>query len=169
MPGGPDAVPQFRPEYMRFSLRYAASAIHRWGIYPNEPIPARRRVIRYTGERINQKEVRRRLVRPNLYLFVISPRYTIDGAVGGSGAEYINHSCEPNLWANVKRGQIWLVSLRPIAAGEELLLDYRISSEAAPVPCHCGAPSCRGFINLYRSEAEAAGPGAPVAGEAEAP
>lgn len=148
MPGGPDAVPKISKAHSRFALRKGESKIHRWGIYAKEDIPARRRVIEYTGLKIGLAEVRRRQIRPNLYLFVLTDQLAIDGAIGGSGAEYINHSCSPNVYANVRRGHIWLVSLRKIEAGEELLLDYRIRNSARKIECHCGSPACRGFLNL---------------------
>ena len=84
----------------------------------------------YTGERINPREVRRRSVRPRIYIFWVSHRVAIDGAIGGSGAEFINHSCAPNLIARNRHGRIHFVSLRPIAVGEELLLDYQVGGDA---------------------------------------
>ncbi len=150
IPGGPDAVPAIQPDHCKFELRHAASPIHRWGIFTNEAIPARRRVIEYTGQRIDATEVRRRLVRPQLYLFRLNSRHSIDGAIGGSGAEYINHSCAPNLYARNSRGHIWLLSIRRIEAGDELLLDYRIGGDIDLIPCRCGSPSCRGYLNAPR-------------------
>lgn len=147
LPGGPDALPRVDPRHSRFRLASAPSAIHRWGIFAAEPIPARRRVIEYCGQRIGQAEVARRSVRPNLYIFWLNPRAAIDGAIGGSGAEFVNHCCDPNLYARVSRGHVHLVSLRRIAAGEELSFDYRIIGEGGPVACHCGSPKCRGFMN----------------------
>lgn len=147
LPGGPDARPVLDPTTNRYALRYGPSTIHRWGIFATEDIPERRRVIEYTGERITRKEAFRRALRPQLYLFYVSPTRLIDGAIGGSGAEYINHSCEPNLRAKVSRGRLYLLSLRPIEAGEELLLDYKVSSDGPRLPCHCGAASCRGYLN----------------------
>lgn len=147
LPGGPDTVPRICKQVCPFRLEYRASPIHRWGIFAAEPIPARRRVIEYTGERIDPDEVRRRSVRPRMYIFWVSPRLAIDGAIGGSGAEFINHGCEPNLISRVRQRRVHLVSLRAIAAGEELLLDYRIRGDVPLLPCHCGAPDCRGFLN----------------------
>ncbi|HKE93617.1 MAG TPA: SET domain-containing protein-lysine N-methyltransferase [Povalibacter sp.] len=147
LPGGPGTVPRLDPGCCNFRLRYAASPIHRWGIFASETIPARRRVIRYTGERINVREARRRSVRQHLYLFWTSPRFAIDGAIGGSGAEFVNHSCEPNLRAHIARGRIHLVSLRRIAAGEELTLDYHLAADSPEVRCLCGSPRCRGVLN----------------------
>jgi SET domain-containing protein len=148
MPGGPDAVPNIVPEHCRFPMHYAESSIHRLGVFADSEIPPRRRVIEYTGLKVGPEQVRRRMIRQNLYIFTISKKVAVDGATGGSGAEYINHSCEPNLWAKVTRGHIWLISLRRIAKGEELLLDYRIRGDYRLVKCRCGAPNCRGYLNL---------------------
>ena len=148
LPGGPDARPGLNPAACYFALHHARSPIHRWGIFASEAIPAGRRVIEYTGERISPQEAARRSLRSQLYLFYLSPTQQIDGAIGGSGAEYINHSCEPNLRAAVSRRRLYLLSLRPIEAGEELLLDYRISSDGPRMPCCCGTDNCRGYLNM---------------------
>ena len=48
------------------------------------------------------------------------------------------------------RGRIVYFSRQPIAHGEELTLDYKYNSRLDPMPCHCGAPTCRGIMNLPR-------------------
>ena len=131
----------------RFALEVRDSAIHRYGVFAAERIPVAQQVIEYTGERISYAEASRRSVRPYLYLFWLTPGLLIDGAVGGSGAEYINHSCEPNLEAKVVDGHVHFVSLRDIEPDEELLLDYKVRGGAPEMRCRCGAPLCRGFIN----------------------
>ena len=133
-----------------FQLKAKPSPIHRFGVFAAQLIPANVRVIEYTGERIGYREAERRRERPYLYLFWVAPERLIDGAVGGSGAEFINHSCEPNVAVDIVAGHVFFVSLREIADGEELLLDYRVradDSDAPPMPCRCGASSCRGFLN----------------------
>jgi uncharacterized protein len=124
------------------------SPIHRYGVYAAEEIPPHRKVIEYTGERISRRETRRRGLGPETYLFTLDNYWTIDGSVGGSGAEYINHSCEPNLRATIVRGHILYFSKRKIPAGEELTVDYRFPRTIEDVPCRCGASKCRGTINL---------------------
>jgi SET domain-containing protein len=147
LPGGPWHQPRIDVAACRFHLRLAPSRIHRWGVYADEAIPPRRRVIEYTGERIGLREAWRRRLRPQLYLFRCSARRLIDGGIGGSGAEFINHGCAPTLVARFDHRRVFLLSLRPIAAGEELLLDYHVRGDIAPIPCHCGAADCRGFLN----------------------
>jgi len=142
-------IPQVDPKHATFKLKLAPSKIHRWGVYAAEPIPPNRKVIEYTGERISRKETKRRAESTDLiYLFTLDSYWTIDGAVGGSGAEYINHSCEPNLASRIVKNHIIYVSLRPIKPGEELTVDYRFDKKVERIPCKCGAPKCRGTINL---------------------
>ena len=82
------------------------------------------------------------------YLFTLDDYWTIDGAFGGSGAEIINHSCDPNLYSCIMRGHILYMSKRVIRPGEELTVDYRFSDKVDAVKCRCGAKSCRGVINI---------------------
>jgi len=70
------------------------------------------------------------------------------GAFGGSGAEIINHSCDPNLRSMNFKGHILYMSRRAIRRGEELTVDYRFAKDIERVKCRCGARSCRGVINL---------------------
>ena len=138
--------PRVDPRFCRFKLRAGESAIHRFGVFAAEPIPARRRVIEYTGRKIDDEEADRLSSRRHVYLFSLESGKTIDGAVGGSGAEFINHSCEPNLIAREQKGRIWYSSLRRIEPGEELTVDYRLDSDDE-YPCGCGTASCRGVLN----------------------
>ena len=131
-------------------MKLARSKIHRWGVYATERIPAGRKVIEYTGERISRRETKRRAEANDdlIYLFTLDDYWTIDGSVGGSGAEFINHSCEPNLVSRILKGHILYMSARTIAPGEELTVDYRFDKKVERVDCLCGAKSCRGTINL---------------------
>ena len=140
--------PQIDPRYCRFQLRIGESKIHRRGVYAEERIPAQRKVIEYTGERISRRETNRRGQGSLTYLFTLDNYWTLDGSVGGSGAELIHHSCEPNLRSMILKGHILYVSKREILPGEELTVDYRFDKKIERVPCKCGADGCRGTINL---------------------
>jgi len=138
------------PEYARFKLEIRPSKIHRWGVYAGENIPPRRKVIEYTGERISRRETKRRSEEQNrmIYLFTLDNYWTLDGAVGGSGAEYINHCCEPNIVTVIRHGHILYMSRRTIRKGEELTVDYHFAKDIEEIPCRCGSAKCRGTINL---------------------
>lgn len=117
-------------------------------MYADEPIPANRKIIEYTGEMINRKETKRRAASTDLiYLFTVNSYWTKDGSVGGSGAEYVNHSCEPNVRAWIVKDHILYMSMRAIKKGEELTIDYNFDKHVERVKCGCGAKTCRGTIN----------------------
>jgi SET domain-containing protein len=145
--GVPD-LPVIDARHACFKLYIGPSSIHRWGIYAGERIPAGRKVIEYTGEKISRRETKRRAEGPLNYLFTLNSYWCIDGSVGGSGAEYINHCCEPNCYAWNVKGHILYMSARPIRKGEELTIDYHFDKDVEKVTCKCGAPKCRGTINL---------------------
>lgn len=46
---------------------------------------------------------------------------------------------------------IVFVARRDVSIGEELTFDYRFEKDsekgAEKIPCFCGAPTCRGFMN----------------------
>jgi len=138
-------TPKIDPSRTRYRLRVGRSQIHRWGVYADQAIPAGRKVIEYAGEKINRRETKRR--EDTLYLFELDKYWTIDGAVGGSGAEFINHSCDPNLVTRILRGHILYFSRRRIAKGEELTVDYSYDWDVGLVRCVCGSKRCRGTIN----------------------
>jgi uncharacterized protein len=140
--------PVIDPRHACFRLEIRESRIHRRGVYALERIPPRRKVIEYTGERISRRETKRRGDGPITYLFTLDDYWTLDGAVGGSGAEIINHSCDPNIYTMIFKGHILYMSKRLIRPGEELTVDYRFSEKIGSVPCKCGSKACRGTINL---------------------
>jgi hypothetical protein len=137
------------PRHAPFRLKIGESPIHRWGVFAEEQIPARRNVIEYSGELVNPVESYRRTKdRAETYAFRLDEFWCIDGAVGGGGAQFINHSCDPNLSWRKLGDRVMCQSIRPIAAGEELTLDYHFSPRSPKVPCRCGSPKCRGTINV---------------------
>jgi len=144
-----------RPRGAAFLLRISPSRIDRWGVFADQNIPARRKVIEYTGERITYRQANRRFrkilrsgKRRRFYFFVLDRRWVIDGAVSGSGAELINHACDPNLFRRRVRGHILYFSRRGIRRGEELTIDYQFSPKTVIQRCRCGSPKCRGTINV---------------------
>src|SRR3989442_10555373 len=123
MATAPIQSPCIDPKFACYRLTVRPSSIHRFGVYAEERIPGNRKVIEYTGERVNRREAKKRGEGDHTYLFTLDSYWTLDGASGGSGAEIINHSCEPNLISRVMKGHIIYMSLREIELGEELLID----------------------------------------------
>lgn len=146
----PPASPQIDARYAHYRLSVAPSQIHRWGVYAEEFIPKKRKVMEYTGERISRRETKRRSEGPLNYIFTLDKYWCLDGSVGGSGAEYINHCCDPNIYAWVFKGHILYMSKREIQPGEELTIDYHFDKHVERVACTCGAAKCRGTINVLK-------------------
>lgn len=140
----------------RFRLRIRRSRIQGVGVFALQSIPAGVKVIEYTGERFSYprllqriRAMLRRHDRKPRYIFRLNRYWFIDGERNGSGAERINHSCDPNLRRHMTARHILLFSRRRIAAGEELTFDYRYRPTCPRMPCRCGSLKCRGTVNLY--------------------
>jgi SET domain-containing protein len=150
MATGAVEIPRLDPRFACFRLSIRPSPIHRFGVYTEERIPPNRKVIEYTGERISRREAKRRNRDEFTYLFSVDNYWTVDGTVGGSGAEIINHCCAPNLVSRVMKGHILYMSLRVISPGEELTVDYNFPPKSGRNPCRCGATTCRGLMQVKR-------------------
>jgi len=74
----PVSAPAIDPRYVCFRLAIRPSAIHRYGVYAEERIPANRKVVEYTGQRINRLEAKRRGEGAYTYLFAVNPYWTVD-------------------------------------------------------------------------------------------
>ena len=144
--------PRINPEFASYKLEIRPSKIHRFGVYALERIPVNRKVIEYTGERCNRIETNKRGGGKHTYLFSLDSYWALDGAVGGSGAEIINHCCEPNLVSRIMKGHILYMSLRAIKPGEELTIDYHFDPATDNTPCACGAAKCRGTMELPKEK-----------------
>ncbi len=145
----PGLSPQINPKYCNFRLQVRPSKIHRWGVFALEHIPKGRKVMEYTGKLVSRKEGKRRSESAQIHcLFTIDPYWYIDGAEGGSGAEFVNHCCDPNIESRIVHRHVLYFTLRDIAEGEELSLDYHFGKNQERVECGCGSPKCRGTINL---------------------
>jgi SET domain-containing protein len=138
--------PKIDERYASYKLEIRQSKIHRFGVYALENIPANRKVMEYTGERCNRMETKKRGEGDYTYLYTLDSYWTLDGAVGGSGAEIVNHSCEPNLVGRILKGHIIYMSLRPIKKGEELTIDYNFDKNTGSNKCECGTKTCRGTL-----------------------
>lgn len=116
------------------------------GVFAVEPIPAGEVVVVWGGTLLTGRDLA--LLEPALRAFcfqVEDDMFLGTLSKRRDAADYINHSCQPN--AGIA-GQITLVAMRDIAAGEEICFDYAMT-DASPLlefACQCGAPGCRGVV-----------------------
>ncbi len=143
-------------------LEARSSEIEGTGCFARQRIPAGTRIIEYLGQRIPPSVVEERsmvevddlgeIIRETkVYMFHVDWRTTIDGAVNGNDARFLNHSCAPNCKSTVEDRRVFIDALRDIESGEELTFDYKLDVNASTeakkrYACRCGAPNCRGTM-----------------------
>ncbi|MFM8290358.1 MAG: cyanophycin synthetase [Planctomycetia bacterium] len=113
------------------------------GVAAVRPIATGETIIRTWGEQADKRSAHTMQVDVNTH--VVPDGVTV----------LVNHSCDPNCGVVIRSGvkQIELRALRPIAAGEEITVDYdTFEYEVSHLggPCRCGAASCRGRVAGYR-------------------
>ena len=124
------------------------SKIAGWGVWTLDAITKNTRIVEYTGERISARESARREARQlkagHIWCFGITQRTSVDAAVGGNIARFINHACKPNCYSNIIDGRVWICAGRAIRPGEELT--YRYYTDGwAEMPCRC-RPGCKTIL-----------------------
>lgn len=134
------------------------SGIQGKGAFAHVKIRKGQRIIEYTGERISNDEADNRydemsMRRHHTFLFTVTARTVVDGAVNGNESIYINHSCDPNCEAVIEDRRIFIEAVRTIQRGEELAYDYQYERTGEDddemerfYKCLCDAPNCRGSI-----------------------
>ncbi|XP_074605306.1 SET domain containing 1 isoform X2 [Brevipalpus obovatus] len=144
-------------QFRKKQLKFARSRIHDWGLFALEPIAADEMVIEYVGQMIRPviADIREKKYNEmgigSSYLFRVDYETIIDATKCGNLARFINHSCNPNCYAKVitveGHKKIVIYSKQPIGIDEEITYDYKFPIEDEKIPCLCGAPQCRGFLN----------------------
>jgi hypothetical protein len=96
---------------------------------------------------------------PSKYSIQISPTDHLEPLTDSPNDEFsswrfLNHSCEPNSYVDVK--QMALVAGRNIRAGEEICFNYNTTEYdmAAPFLCNCGSKECFGEIKGFKHLSE---------------
>ncbi|KAM0753347.1 hypothetical protein T439DRAFT_379041 [Meredithblackwellia eburnea MCA 4105] len=138
-------------------LTFARSGIEGYGLFAAEPIPAGEMVIEYVGELIRQQVADRRekaYERQGIgssYLFRVDEDLVVDATKKGNLGRLINHCCAPNCTAKIitinGEKKIVIYAKTNINPGEEVTYDYHFPHEEVKIPCLCGHPLCRLYLN----------------------
>ena len=136
-----------RSSYLPF-LEVRDSQIHGEGVFTTQPIDEGDVVIVWGGLVLSHKDfyagdgLRHTNVGIDEGVFLAErpgEELTLD--------DYMNHSCEPNLWLV---DEVTLVAKRNIEPREELTIDYAIElsdeNYVMSHPCNCGAKKCRRIV-----------------------
>jgi hypothetical protein len=107
------------------------------------------RLIEFTGRRFRAARVPS-LMRGQSDRFV---QVTPEHYMGPSGRidDLVNHSCAPTAGLRFADSGVFLVALRPIAAGEEISWDYSttLAESNWHMICQCRSPECRRVIGNF--------------------
>lgn len=113
-------------------------------------------IIEYAGDLIRTpladiREARYVAAGLGTYLFKINEQQIVDATVHSNRARFTNHSCDPNMIANIihvrGRDLVVLQATRDIPKLAELTFDYKLPYEDTKVQCLCNAWNCVGVMN----------------------
>jgi SET domain-containing protein len=135
------------------------SRIQGRGVFAARAIKKGEMIVEYIGKRMTHEAASLRYDdesarRHHTFLFTVDDDLCIDGGREGNEARLINHSCDPNAFAEIENRRIFIRSLRPIVEGEEIVYDYWYSTDESYTlddlrriyPCRCGSEKCRGTL-----------------------
>lgn len=143
-------------EVRRVTVR--KSSVHGRGVFALQAIPAGQRIFEYRGEvtswRLASARQRRSGVPGHTFIFGLADGRVIDGSVGGNGARWLNHSCQPNCEAiEDGRGRVFIETLKDVMPGDELSIAYGLTIDEVLSPeivadyvCRCGSKKCTGSM-----------------------
>lgn len=153
----PIAIKYLNYKKQGIKVTIGPSAIHRNGLFAIGDFLIGDIVIEYVGEIITNTIADYREKEYDLrgfgdcYMFRIDAVSIIDASLFGNLARFINHSCDPNCYAESKfikgNKHIFLYAKRYIRIGEEITYDYNFESEEMKIQCRCGAENCQGRLN----------------------
>jgi hypothetical protein len=110
------------------------------GLFAGEDIKKGEVIIEYIGNILNKEESDKKVT--SQYLFEITRNKTIDGTPRWNTARYANHSCTPNAESDVKKGRVFVIAIKNIKEGDEIVYDYGeefVEEHIAPNGCRCVA------------------------------
>lgn len=116
-------------------------------------------VIEYCGESIRPalqdiKEKQYQHKGVDVYLFALSEAVVVDATEAGSIARFTNACCDPCLYSKIVdvdgQPKLMFFAKADIQAGQEVTYDYRFRAQEGRdlTPCLCGAPKCRGTLEI---------------------
>ncbi len=115
------------------------------GVFAREPIQKNEIVCVWGGRVVTEAELDSNMPNFNQRILQIDEGLYLETPEALEPTDCFNHSCDPNLGF---RGQVGLVAMRDIQAGEEANFDYAMCDGTAydEFDCSCGSANCRGKV-----------------------
>ena len=124
---------------------------HGDGIFTTEPISIGEKIIQFQGPLLDMSSVpNENITTPNDDRYIQIGPSTLMGPSGNLD-DYINHSCDPNSGVKKYDNEWWLVAMRNIDKGEEVVWDYSTTmfNDDWEMVCNCRSSNCRKIIKEY--------------------
>lgn len=114
------------------------------GVFATKEIPPQTILMRVTGEMMNFITTKNLGKYESYALQVDIDRYILPNAP----FRFVNHSCLPNTALDA---DLFLYSIKPIKAGEEICWDYSTSmlERSWTLKCACRSVNCRGIVTDF--------------------
>jgi uncharacterized protein len=129
------------------------------GLFATKAFRKGQTIVEYRGRRITSEqafEIERK--GHNRYLFEINKQWTIDGSSRRNLGRYVNHACEPNAHAVMRRtGKLEFAASHWIEPGEEITIDYGedyFDLLLAPKGCKCMTCAAKGLRKTKKPAAD---------------
>ena len=115
------------------------------GVFAREPIKKDELICLWGGRIVAGNELDPGMPHFTQRILQIEDGFYLEAPEPLEPSDCFNHSCEPNVGFT---GQVGLVAMRNIEAGEELNFDYAMcdGSNYDEFDCYCGSSSCRGSV-----------------------
>lgn len=115
------------------------------GLFADEDIKKDEKILTFPGKIAPKEKVDEVDLQIGLNKFIKPPKNSID--------RFINHSCEPNSYVKKIKESFFLISLKDIKKGEEIMFDYDTTdydNERFRFFCSCKSRNCRKTIRGFK-------------------
>jgi hypothetical protein len=115
------------------------------GVFATRDIPAGRVIAGFGGAVVDADDFADLPPRRQVHSLQIADELFLVCPEAADPADHVNHSCVPNCGI---AGNVLLVTMADVAAGQELTFDYAMcdSDPYDEFECLCGEPTCRGVV-----------------------
>jgi SET domain-containing protein len=124
------------------SIEIRLSKIHNKGMFAIKPIKKGEVVVIWGGKFVNMEEAEKLAAKNIITMHLDDDLFSVEE--GEDPTDYMNHSCDPNVWM---KDEVTIIARRDIKPGEELTADYALFEAwedfVASWECVCGSPLCR--------------------------
>lgn len=147
-----------RESSARKYLYLSRSTIHGVGLFTRRNLRKETFIAEYTGETIrtviaDKREREYKEKGLENYFFALGNGMVVDATKKGGIGRFLNHSCSPNLISDLVtihgEHRIHIFCKRNLAKGEELVLDYKLSTpndSKEKSVCLCSSRNCKKFL-----------------------